>query len=174
MNKVIAKFEKGSASDPIILFAGMVIIISSFLTLYDMDIWRSRDDLWLPLLGVGSSLIILNVIMRLFRKKLVVELLSNDDESITIQPVKNLQFSGWIKKPSQKIQKQSIKSVKVYDFYRTGSHAGMYWVCFTFNSTHIVEFNIDNFSTVKDIIEFIKTYLSNVDLILDERIKSNN
>jgi hypothetical protein len=174
MNKIIAEFEKGSEADPIILLTGVVIIISSFLTLHDTDIWQSREELWLPMMGVGCALIILNMFVRLFRKNLIVELISNDEESITIQPVKNLQFSGWVKKPLIKIQKQSIKSVKVYDFYSTGSHAGMYWVCFTFNSNHIVEFNIDDLSIVKDIIEFIKTYLCNVDLILDERIKSNN
>ena len=155
------------------LSGGVVLIVSSFLTLYDTNIWSSNKSLWLPIFGLGCVLIFINIIMRFTRKKLVVELISNDGEFITIHPVKNLQFSGWIKKPLIRLQKQSIKSVKVYNFYSTGSHTGMYWVCFTFNSNNIIELNIDNYSIVKDIIKFIKIHLCNVDLILDERIKSS-
>ena len=172
-NKVTATFEKGAEADQLILSGGVILMISSFLTLYDTNIWNPNESLWLPIFGLGCILILINIIMRLTRKKLVGELISNDEESITIQPVKNLQFSGWIKKPSVKLQKRSIKSVKIYNFYSTGSHTGMYWICFTFNSNNIIELNIDNYSIVKDIIKFIKTYLCNVDLILDERIKSN-
>ena len=172
MCKVVAEFEKGSQVDSVMLLAGVALIIAGFLTLSDTDLWQARDDLWKPISIFGCALVVLNMLLRIFRRKLTVELLTNHTDSITIQPVKNLQFSGWIKQSAIQVNKKSISSIKVNNFYNPSSGAGMYWVCFSFMGGSVVELNIDDNRIVNDILLFARKYIKDVKLLIGQRVES--
>ena len=65
-----------------------------------------------------------------------------------------------------------IKKLKVYDFYNYGTHAGMYWICFELKKGRVIEYSITDYELVKNIISFIKGMLPEVELNVDDRIKT--
>ena len=96
MDTVTAEFEQGSRYDALLLFTGVALIITGFLTLNDYDFWESRDDLSVPISGLGFGLIILNVALRFARPKLKLDILSKYDDTLLIQLPSNIQFSAWV------------------------------------------------------------------------------
>ena len=137
MTTIIAKLQKGSKTDPTILLIGILIVIAGFLTMYDTDFWKSSKYLWQPITLIGCIILIANKITQKIRSSLNINLLTNNDNSIIIEPIKKIIFSGWVVEPSINIEKTDIKSIKIFDFYDQGiptpglpAATGMYWVCF--------------------------------------------
>jgi len=172
---VFTELEKGSRADPLMLFVGVATMILGFLTMYDMDFWEGRDDLWGPFAAAGSSIIVLNLLFRFARSKLTVNLLTDNGNKITIRLPTNIQFSGWVDDQCAKAEKSEIKAVKIFDFRgrTTAGPVGMFWVCFEFHSGRIIEGNIDggDAEVIPEIIDFVRLRLPNVNLVLDEKIK---
>ena len=178
MTTVIAKLHKGSKTDPTILLLGILIIIAGFLTMYDTDFWKSSKNLWQPITLLGCIILATNKLTQKFRSPLNINLLTNNDNSIIIEPIKKIIFSGWVIEPSVDIEKTDIKSIKIFDFYDSGipapglpAAAGMYWVCFELNDRSIIEFDLNNYETIKEIIYFVKNNIQEAELIVDENIK---
>ena len=175
MNTVTAEFEQGSKRDPLFLLAGIALIITGFLTLYDFDFWKSRNDLWMPLSGLGCALIFLNVALRLSRAKLKIDLLSDNGDTIQVQLPSNIQFSAWINEYSHKVKKSDISKINIFYFRHvsTVGRVDMYMVRFDLYNGQIIEGSIDDIRIVKNISEFIRSNLPNVTLHMDDNIKSN-
>ena len=175
MDTVTAEFEQGSKRDPVFLVAGIVLIITGLLTLYDFDFWKSRDDLWMPLSGLGCVLIFLNVALRIARPKLKINLLSDNGDTILVQLPSNIQFSAWINKHSIEVKKADIRKINFFDFRRASSvgPVGMFMVRIDLNNGKIIEGSINDAAIMKNIIEFFRSKLPNVGLHMDDNIKSN-
>jgi hypothetical protein len=175
MDTVTAEFEQGSKYDALLLFTGVALIITGFLTLNDYDFWESRDDLWVPISGLGFGLIILNVALRFVRPKLKLDILSKYDDTLLIQLPSNIQFSAWVNDHIKETKISDIKSIDVSDNRRTTHHGpvGMLTVGFDLSSRQYIEGNIDDPLIVKDIILFAKHHLPGVPLHMDELVKSN-
>jgi hypothetical protein len=110
--------------------------------------------------------------MRLFRPKLKVCVFKIDGELLQIHPIKNLQFSGWVAQEPRTVNVSELENIKVYNFYTPATGAGMYWLSITFKNKKVVEYNFDNYELVKDSVAFFKTELPQVNLEVDERIKT--
>ena len=175
MDTVTAEFEQGSKHDPLFLFAVIILIIIGFLTLYEFDFWNPRNDLWMPLSGLGCALIFLNVTLRLLRPKLKIDLLSDNGDMILVQLPSNIQFSAWINEHGLEVKKTDIRKINIFDFRRvsTVGPAGMFMVRFDLHNGKIIEGSINDIGIVKNIIEFIRRKLPNVTLHMDDNIKSN-
>jgi len=178
MTTITAKLHRGSKTDPTILLIGILIVFAGFLTLYDTDFWKSSKVLWQPITLLGSIILITNKFIQKFRSSLNINLLTNNENSIIIEPIKKIIFSGWVVEPTIRIEKQSIKSLKIFDFSDSGIPApglpaatGMYWVCFELNDRSIIEFDLNNYETIKEIISFATNHLPDTKLIIDKEIK---
>lgn len=172
MESVIAEFEQGSEWDSRMLFSGVLFVIGAFVSTFNTEIWEGNDSLLVPLLAIGVSLVALNIILRIKRPKLKVTLFQIQDDLLKICPVKNLQFSGWVTGKSVMVEVSNISNVKAYDFYNSGNHAGMYWVCVELKNKQVIEFNFDNPGLLKDIMKFVKNTLPSVELEVDPGIKT--
>jgi len=157
------------------LFAGITLVITGFLTLYDFVFWKSRDDLWMIISGAGCLLILANIILRVLRKKLVIELLSINGDFISIHLPSNIQFSSWVPSQQYKVNKSELKCINIFDFRRTTSAgpAGMFMVRFDFYSGKSIESSIDDTTIIKNIIDFVECNMPDIPLHMDERVKSN-
>jgi hypothetical protein len=175
MNTVTAEFEQGSKYDPLLLFAGIVLIITGFLTLNDYDFWESRDDLWAPISGFGCALIILNVALRLIRPKLKIDILTDHDDVLLIQLPSNIQFSAWVNDQNKEVKKYNINSINISDHRRRSNvgPVGMLTVGFDLGSGKYIQGNINDPTIVKNIILFAKKKLPGVPLYMDESVKAN-
>ena len=154
------------------LFFGVVFIITAFATTFEIDAWQASDKFLIPLLTIGVSLVLLNVFLRIVRPKLRVTLFEVQDDRLKICPVNNIQFSGWVTKKPVTVDFSEISSARAYDFYNSGTNAGMYWICLELKNRHVIEFNINNLDLVKEIIEFLKSSLPGVDVTVDARIET--
>ena len=172
MQSVIANLEQGSEWDSRMLFFGVLLVFTAFISIYDTGIWRATDKIFIPLLALGMCLVILNIVLRVLRPKLKVTVFEIQDDLLKICPIQNLQFSGWVAKEPIMVKITDLSMAKVYDFYSHGNKAGMYWVCLELKNRRVIEFNFDNHQLVNEIIEFIKSMLPSVELTVDERIKS--
>lgn len=175
MDTVTAEFEQGSKYDPLCLLTGVALIITGFLTLNDYDFWESRDYLWAPISGLGCGLIILNVVLRVIRPKLKLDILLKQDDTLLIQLPSNIQLSAWVNDQVKEAKISDIKCINVSDNRRTTHHGpvGMLTVGFDLSPCQYIEGNIDDPLIVKDIILFAKHHLSEVPLHMDELVKSN-
>lgn len=170
LKSVIAEFEQGSVWDAALLFSGIILVISGFLFTYDTDIWKGSDRLLIPLIAIGLSLVILDIFLRVFRPKLKVTLFEIQGNELKISPIKNLQFSGWLAEEPVAVPITDISNVKAYDFYNHGNKAGMYWVCLELKNKRVYEFNFDNSQLAKEIIDFVRISLPDVELKVDPKI----
>ena len=169
---VVAELEQGSVWDPGMLFSGVALVITAFASTFETDIWEADDRYLIPLLTIGVSLVLLNVFLRIIRPKLRVTLFEIQDDLLKICPVRNIQFSGWVTKKPFTVDISEISDARVYDFYHSGTNAGMYWICLEFKNGHVVEFNLDNFDLVKEIIEFLRHSLPSKGVTVDARIET--
>ena len=152
-----------------LLFA-VLSLIGAFLSNVETDIWNTSERLLLPLLLVGSGLVVTNIVMRLLRPKLVVTLFEIDGEILKIRPVDNLQFSGWVARDPVAIEISSVTRARVFDFYNSANTAGMYWLCLELADGRIIEFNFVDPGLPAEIIEFVKNALPRVELELDPKL----
>jgi len=157
------------------LLSGTVIIAAGFLTLRNIEIesivlWEQRDDLWLPIVLVGVSLFVLNCILHAARPKLVINFLEINDKDVTICLPRYLVFSGYIDDQRATVQRSEIKTAKVSDF-RTNT--GTFWICFELMSGRIIEGTLHggDGEVIPEIVGFIRNWLPDVDLVLDEKLK---
>jgi hypothetical protein len=171
LKSVIAEFEQGSKWDSRLLFFGVLFVICAFLSTYDTDIWQGSKHLLLPLSAVGVSLVIVDVILRIIRPKLKVTLLEIQGNQLKICPIRNLQFSGWLAGDPVTVSIDDIAGAKAYDFYNHGNKAGMYWVCLELKNQRVYEFNFDNSHLAREIIDFIRNTLPDVELKVDPKIR---
>ena len=116
-------------------------------------------------------LVVINIVARFLRPKLSVCIFRLEDQILHIRPVKNLQFSGWIALDTTSVDVSEIASVRVYDFYSPGTKAGMYWVCIEFRDRRVVEYNLEDQSLVRQIVDYFNAELPQVDLDIDERVR---
>ena len=149
----------------------MLFVICAFLSTYDTDIWKGSEGLLMPFGAVGVSLVILDIILRIFRSKLKVTLFEIQGNQLKVTPVKNLQFSGWLAEDSVAVPVADISIVKVYDLYNHGNKAGMFWVCLALKDKRVYEFNFDQSQLAKEIIDFVRINLPDVELEVDPKIK---
>ena len=176
MDKITVELDKGSSLDPYMLLLGILVILFGFLTMYETDFWSARSDLWSPIAGVGILIIISNFIIRLFRSKLIIELLTIINGKIIINFPKLIQFSGWINGQTIEVEQSDVKEVKVfkYNMYMPTSPyvvPGLYWVCVILQSNQIIECRLEEKKDIKRIINLFKHDLPHTELIIDERIK---
>ena len=113
----------------------------------------------------------MNIVARLLRPRLKVCIFRLEDHVLHIRPVKNLQFSGWVAHDTVSIEVSEIASVRVYDFYSPGTKAGMYWVCIEFQERRVIEYNLEDQSVVRNIVDFFKAELPQIDLDIDKRVR---
>jgi hypothetical protein len=176
MDTITAELDKGSTLDPYILLLGILVILFGFLTMYETDFWSARSDLWGPIAGVGILIIISNFFIRLFRSKLLVELLTIKNGKVIINFPKLIQFSGWVNGQTIEVEQSDVKEVKVFKFNMYVSTApyvvpGLYWVCVILQSNQIIECRLGEKKDIKQIISFVKHDLPHTELIIDENIK---
>jgi hypothetical protein len=174
MEIVAIELPKGSKHDPIILLIGIVIIVGGFLTMYETDFWEPSDNLWQPIASFGAIILVVNLFSRFFRPKLHIELLKNKPESIIINPVQKVLFSGWLRKSSLNIDKTYFKSFKSFCIGGSGISApgvpvaeGKHWVCFEFTDRSIIEIHLPNYETRKNISSFVQANLPNIKVSTD-------
>ncbi len=172
MKSVIAEFEQGSEWDSRLLLFGVLIVIGAFISTYETDIWEGTDSLLFPLLVIGASLVALDILLRLMRPKLQVTLFEAREDLLKVRPIKNIQFSGWVANDPIKIEISEISNVKAYDFYNVANKAGMQWVCLELKNKQVIEFHFNNPGLLTEIIEFVKTALPTVELIVDPKFKT--
>lgn len=170
---VHVELERGSKIDPVMLLLGVSTMILGFLTMYDTDIWSAREDLWAPIAGAGAALVILNLLVRIVRPKLAVDLLTDKGDRIMLRMPKNLQFSGWVNDQQIEVGKSEIKTAKVFDFktHTSTGTAGMYWISFELKSGRILQSHLEDGAVIRQVIEFIRARMPQVDLIVGDRIK---
>lgn len=152
------------------LLSGVVLVLAAFVSTLETELWGANDSLLLPLLTVGASLVILNIFLRIIRPKLRVTLFEIRGDSLTICPVRNLQFSGWVSLSPVTVSLADIASVKAYDFYSHGTHAGMYWICLELSNGQAIELNTDNEGLVKEVVRFFDNVVPDVDITVDANI----
>jgi len=172
MKSVTAQFEQGSVWDPRLLLFGALLIIGAFVSSIESDIWKGTDSLLFPLLAIGVSFVALDILLRLVRPKLKLTLFEARDNLLKVRPIKNIQFSGWVASDPVKIEISAISNVKAYDFYNVANKAGMQWVCLELKDNQVIEFHFDNPDLLAEIIEFVKTALPTVELIVDPKTKT--
>jgi hypothetical protein len=171
MQSVTAELEQGSEWDAVMLLSGVLLVIAAFLSTHTTELWKASDKLLLPLLSAGVFLVILNIFLRLVRPKLKVTLIELKDGLLRIYPTKNLQFSGWVAKEPIELDIAGIYRAKAYDFYSHASNSGMYWVCLELRDGRVIEYRFNDLDLIKEIIEFIRSSLPEVELDIDEKIK---
>jgi hypothetical protein len=141
------------------------------ISTYKTEFWHASDKLFLPLLIIAILLLALNLCLRLVRPKLNVALFEVKEDWLIIHPVKHLQFSGWIACNPIEIGTHEIATAKIYDFYSHGTNTGMYWICIELKIGRLIECRINDYSAVKEVIDFIKIMLPWVELNIDDKIK---
>jgi hypothetical protein len=172
---VSAQLEQGAKYDYLMLLSGIAIIAAGVLTLRNIELdgmvlWERRDDLWLPIVLAGVSLCILNLILQVVRPKLLVNLLEINAKDVTIRLPRNLVFSGYTDNRWETVQRTEIKTAKVFDF-RTNT--GTFWISFELNTGRIIEGTLHggDGDVIPEIVGFIRDWLPDVDLVLDEKLK---
>ena len=172
MASLSAEFEQGSMWDSRVLLLSVVLVILSFASTYEFELWEQTDRLFIPMLSAGVLLVIANIVARLRRPKLNVSLVRVDGESIEICPVKNLQFSGWVVLDKLAVAVSDIAIVRAHDFYNPGTGAGMYWVCIELQDRRVVEYNLDDRELVRDILDFFDAELPGIELDVDSTVRA--
>ena len=166
MTTVIAKLHKGSKLDPVIILIGILIVIFGILTLYETNFWKSSKVLWQPIILLGGITLVANKFSQKFRSSLNINLVTNNDHSIIIEPIKKIIFSGWVVESAIEIEKNNIKTIKIFDFPE-----GLYWVYFELNNRSIIKFGLSSYQTIEEIIYFVKNNIQEAELIVNENIK---
>ncbi len=172
MDSVHAELERGSKWDARILAIGFSIIVLSFVSTFDSDLWEQTDRLFVPLLLAGVSLVLLDVILRLFRPKLRVCVLRREGDSLEISQIKNLPFSGWVSLGTTVVQTPDIVTVRVHNFYTMAAGATQYWVAIELKDRKVIEFNLGSPELVTDMLSFFESSMPEVPIDIGDWVSA--
>ena len=172
MQAVHAELERGSQWDARILATGFLLVVLSFVSTFDTELWEQTDRLVAPLLVVGVSLVLLDVVLRLFRPKLKVCILRRDGDTLVIGRIKNLPFSGWISLGTTAVEMTDVVTARVHNFYTMAAGSTQYWVAIELTNRKVVEFNLGNPELVQDIVRFFETSMPGVPIDVGESVSA--
>ncbi len=168
METVHAELERGSKWDARILAIGCLLVVLSFVSTFDSDLWEQTDGLFVPLLMAGISLVFLDIILRLLRPKLRVCILSREGESLEIGHIRILPFSGWVSLSTTVVETQDIVTVRVHNFYTMAAGSTQYWVAIELKDRRVIEFNLGKPELVKDVLSFFESSMPEVPIEIGE------
>ncbi len=170
MDAVHAELERGSEWDARILAIGFLLVVLSFVSTFDSELWEQTDRFLVPLLLAGVSLVLLDVILRLFRSKLQICILRREGNSLQIGRIKNLPFSGWISLGTTVVETKDIVTVRAHNFYTMAAGSTQFWVAIELANRKVVEFNLGDRELLRDMLSFFESSLPEVPVDIDEQV----
>ena len=99
----------------------------------------------------------------------MVPILEVEGNVLTVHPIRNVQFSGWVADDPVSVDIAELTGIKAFNFYSVGNKAGMQWVCLELGNRKVIEFHFETPDLLARTIDFVKSSLPEVELTMDPK-----